>query len=197
MPGDVLLALVLFAAAAAGTPGPNNIMLLASGVNFGFMRTVPHMIGIFVGFVVLIAAVGIGLGVLFKAFPILHTALKVLGAVYLLYLAWRIATSRGMSDAGTKGHPMTTLEAALFQWVNPKGWTMAISAMAFYTQPDAPMLSVAIIVAVFSIATVFSVTLWTSVGTTLRGFLSDPVRLKWFNIGMALLLVASILLIVR
>ncbi|MCB1473975.1 MAG: LysE family translocator [Rhodobiaceae bacterium] len=192
MTADVLLAMATFAFVAASTPGPNNIMLLASGVNFGFSRTLPHMFGILFGFAVLMSAVGIGLGVLFKTFPALHTVLKFAGAGYLVWLAWRIATSRSMGSATSKGRPMSMLEAALFQWVNPKGWTMAITAMAVYTQVDKPLASAAIIVAVFSAITLPSVMMWTAFGTGLRGILSDPVRLKWFNIAMGAALVASV-----
>lgn len=192
-----LLALVAFAAVAGGTPGPNNIMLLASGVNHGFTRTLPHMFGIFFGFLVLISAIGVGLGVLFQAFPVLHVVLKAAGAAYLVYLAWRIASSRSMGEAQAGGQPMTFMQAALFQWVNPKAWTMAVAAMAGFTQVDAPLLSASIVVAVFAAMTMISVSLWTSFGTALRGFLSDPVRLKWFNIAMGIALVASIIPMVR
>ena len=161
------------------------------------MRTLPHMFGILFGFVVLISAIGLGLGVLFKTFPTLHTALKFVGAAYLVYLAWRIASSRSMGKANSKGRPMSIIEAALFQWVNPKAWTMAITAMAVYTQVEAPLLSASIVVGVFAIATAVSVSVWTAFGTGLRGFLADPVRLKWFNIARGLTLVASVVPMLR
>ncbi|MCB1481754.1 MAG: LysE family translocator [Rhodobiaceae bacterium] len=192
MPVDVLLALAAFAVTAAVTPGPNNIMLLASGVNFGFTRTIPHMAGILFGFIVMLSAVGAGLGVLFKTFPLLHTVLKVAGVVYLVYLAWRVAMSRSMGDAKAKARPMSLIEAAAFQWVNPKAWVMGVTAMSVYTRPDAPLMTAAIVVAVFAAVTVPAITLWAVFGTGLRDFLSDPVRLKWFNIAMGLALVASV-----
>ena len=192
MPGDILMALIVFAAVATATPGPNNIMVLASGVNFGFARTVPHILGVLIGFAILLSAVGAGLGVLFNSFPVLHTVLKFAGAAYLLYLAWRIAKSRSMSNAKEKARPMSFLEAAAFQWVNPKGWVMGITAMSVYTRPDAPFVSAALVVAVFFLITIPSISMWTAFGTALRGFLSDPVKLKWFNIAMALALVASV-----
>lgn len=197
MPVDTMLLLLGFALVAAITPGPNNIMLLASGVNFGFMRSVPHMLGILFGFAVLLSAVGAGLGVLFQTFPVLHIVLKFVGGAYLLYLAWRIAMSRSMDDPRAKGRPLSLLEAAAFQWVNPKAWFMGITAMAVYTSVEAPILSAALVVGAFALATVPAVTMWTAFGTALRGFLSDPVRLKWFNIAMGVALVASVVPMLR
>lgn len=175
------------------TPGPNNLMLLASGVNFGIVRTVPHMLGISIGFLVLLLAVGFGLGAVLTAFPALHTGLKIAGAVYLLYLAWKIATSRSMGGKGeTDARPMRFIDAAAFQWVNPKAWVMAITAMAVYTNPERPFLSVILIGVAFTVVNLPSVSVWAGFGTALRGFLSDPVRLKWFNIGMGVLLAATL-----
>jgi threonine/homoserine/homoserine lactone efflux protein len=190
---DAFLALLVYAFVTSVTPGPNNLMLLASGVNFGFMRTIPHMLGIGGGFLVLLLAVGFGLGAALTAFPSLHLALKIAGGVYLLYLAWRIAMSRSMAkDGETKGRPMTFLEAAAFQWVNPKAWVMAIGAMAIYANPQAPFLSVLLISAAFAAVNLPSVSTWAGFGTALRGFLADPVRLKWFNIAMGVLLAATL-----
>ena len=190
---DAFLALLVYAFVTSITPGPNNLMLLASGVNFGFMRTIPHMLGIGGGFLVLLLAVGFGLGAVLTAFPSLHLALKIAGGAYLLYLAWRIAMSRSMAkDGETKGRPMTFLEAAAFQWVNPKAWVMAVGAMAIYANPQAPFLSVLLISAAFAAVNLPSVSTWAGFGTALRGFLADPVRLKWFNIAMGVLLVASL-----
>ncbi|MBE0694603.1 MAG: LysE family translocator, partial [Aquamicrobium sp.] len=177
------------------TPGPNNFMLMASGVNFGFRRTIPHMLGIGVGFLSLLLGVGFGLGAVLGAYPALHMALKIAGGAYLLYLAWRIAMARSMGD-GKAGEgaarPMTFLQAAAFQWVNPKAWVMAVTAMAVYTSPQAPFLSVVLVAVAFAVVNVPSVSAWAGFGVALRGFLADPVRLKWFNIAMGLLLVASL-----
>lgn len=143
---DAFLALLVYALVTSITPGPNNLMLLASGVNFGIARTVPHMLGISIGFLVLLLAVGFGLGAVLTAFPALHTGLKIAGAVYLLYLAWKIAMSRSLSGKGeTNARPMRFVDAAAFQWVNPKAWVMAITAMAVYTNPERPFLSVILI----------------------------------------------------
>ncbi|AZO29532.1 LysE family translocator [Mesorhizobium sp. M1B.F.Ca.ET.045.04.1.1] len=190
---DAFLALLVYALVTSITPGPNNLMLLASGVNFGIVRTVPHMLGISIGFLVLLLAVGFGLGAVLTAVPTLHTALKIAGAAYLLYLAWKIAMSRSMSDRkGAEARPMRFIDAAAFQWVNPKAWVMAITAMAVYTNPDHPFVSVALISIAFTIVNLPSVSVWAGFGTALRVFLSDPVRLKWFNIAMGVLLAATL-----
>lgn len=193
MSADIFAALIAFAFVSSVTPGPNNFMLLASGVNFGFRRTVPHMFGIAGGFASLLLAVGFGLGALLAAFPVLHLALKVAGGAYLLYLAWRIAMSRSLdTKEGKDGRPMTFLEAAAFQWVNPKAWMMAVTAMAIYTSPQAPVVSVLLVAVAFTLVNFPSVSIWAGFGTAMRGFLADPVRLKWFNIAMGLLLAASL-----
>jgi threonine/homoserine/homoserine lactone efflux protein len=192
---DIFAALILFAFVTSITPGPNNFMLMASGVNFGFRRTIPHMLGIGVGFLSLLLGVGFGLGAVLATYPALHMALKIAGGAYLLYLAWRIAMARSMGD-GKAGEgaarPMTFLQAAAFQWVNPKAWVMAVTAMAVYTSPQAPFLSVVLVAVAFAVVNVPSVSAWAGFGVALRGFLADPVRLKWFNIAMGLLLVASL-----
>lgn len=190
---DIFAALLVFAFVTSITPGPNNFMLLASGVNFGFVRTIPHMFGIGAGFLSLLLGVGFGLGALLTAFPALHTALKIAGGAYLLYLAWRTAMARSMGQAeGASARPMTFLEAAAFQWVNPKAWVMAITAMSLYTSPAAPFMSVILVSVAFALVNLPSVSTWAGFGVALRGFLSDPVRLKWFNIAMGIALAASI-----
>ncbi|VVT25922.1 LysE family translocator [Rhizobium sp. EC-SD404] len=192
MPIETFIALSTFAFVSSMTPGPNNIMLMASGVNFGFRRTIPHMLGVCVGFMILIMAVGLGLGTLLTIFPWLHTALKIAGAGYLCYLAWKIASSRTMATTDGAAKPLTFLQAAAFQWVNPKAWVASVSGVAVYTTIEAPFLSMLIVVFVFSLVSVPSVTAWTAFGQMLRQFLSDPVRLKWFNISMGILLALSI-----
>jgi threonine/homoserine/homoserine lactone efflux protein len=193
MSSDVLLALLAYAFVTSITPGPNNLMLLTSGVNFGFTRTIPHMLGVGIGFMVMLLAVGLGIGAVLAAFPVLHTGLKVAGAVYLVYLSWKIAMTRSF-DGGTesRSRPMTFLEAAAFQWVNPKAWVMAVTAMAVYSNPATPLLSVVLIGLIFGLVNLPSVSTWAGFGTALRGFLSDPLRLKWFNIAMGLLLAATL-----
>ncbi|WP_159590481.1 LysE family translocator [Chelativorans xinjiangense] len=193
MSPDVFIALLVFSFVSSVTPGPNNFMLLASGVNFGFVRTIPHMFGIAVGFCSLLLAVGFGLGSLLTAYPQLSFALKILGGAYLLYLAWRIAMSRALGQGDESGaKPMSFMQAAAFQWVNPKAWVMAVTAMAVYTNPQAPFISVLLVALAFTLVNFPSVSVWAGFGVALRGFLADPVRLKWFNIAMGVALAATL-----
>ena len=190
---DVIVGLIGYALVTSITPGPNNFMLLTSGANFGFMRSIPHALGISSGFFTLLIAVGLGLGALLTAFPSLHIALKVLGGAYLLYLAWRIAMSRSIGRGGrVNGRPMTFLEAAAFQWANPKAWVMALTGMAVYTNAERPFLSVLLVGVVFALVNLPSVSVWAGFGVALRRLLSNPIRLKWFNIAMGTLLVLTL-----
>jgi threonine/homoserine/homoserine lactone efflux protein len=182
-----------FALAMACTPGPNNIMLTASGVNFGFARSLPHMTGIVAGFAVLLAAACAGLGLLFAAFPAVHIALKVAGATYMLWLAWKIANSGEPRSSGERGgQPLTFLEAAAFQWVNPKGVLAAVGAVALFLRPQSAVMDTALMLLIFTLATVLAVVVWTGFGTLVSRLLRDPQHAQIFNIVMALLLVASI-----
>ena len=192
MTAATLLALLGFAFATSITPGPNNMMLFASGVNFGFKRTIPHMFGISSGFFTLLIGIGYGLGALLETVPLLYTAIKFAGGIYLLWIAWKIANTHEIGEAKTGAKPMTFLGAAAFQWVNPKAWVMAVTAMATYTDPNAFFVSVMLVGAVFSIVNLPSVSVWAGFGSVLREWLSVPPRLKWFNISMAVLLVASL-----
>ncbi|KDD67406.1 threonine/homoserine/homoserine lactone efflux protein [Pseudomonas sp. BT76 TE3572] len=190
---DLLLGFALFALVTSITPGPNNTMLLASGVNFGFNRTIPHMLGITCGFFVLVVAVGFGLGAVFQTYPLLYTVLRYVGAAYLLYLAWKIARSGPVSES-EKGEskPISYLGAAAFQWVNPKAWIMAIGAISTYTPMQGYFTNVIVIAAVFALINLPSVSVWAGCGTLLRNVLKDRRWLRLFNWGMALLLVASL-----
>lgn len=193
MPLDLLLALAVFAVVMAFTPGPNNILLAASGVNFGFSRTVPHMVGITVGFAVLMIACAAGLGLLFATVPSLHLALKIAGAAYMLWLAWKVATAHvGGGDMGAPARPFTFWQAAAFQWVNPKAVVAALSAFALYVRPDHTASDFPAMLAVLTVATVGSVVTWTGFGVALRRLLRNPAQARIFNVAMALLLVASI-----
>jgi len=191
---EIFLALLVFAFVSSVTPGPNNLMLLASGVNFGFRRTIPHMLGIGVGFFILLLAVGFGLGALIETVPSFYTALKFAGGAYMLYLAWKIATSRsiGESKRSDKSKPMSFFQALAFQWVNPKAWVMAITGIATYASHDNYYTAVLLVSAAFAIVNLPSVSVWAGFGTLLRNWLSDPFRLKCFNLIMALLLVLSL-----
>jgi threonine/homoserine/homoserine lactone efflux protein len=195
MPIDTFLASLVFAFVASATPGPNNFMLLASGANFGFRKTVPHMFGIAVGFGALLLAAGLSLGAMLNAVPAFRNVVKAAGGAYLVYLAWKIASSRGASHSGETragARPMSFWNAAMFQWVNPKGWVMSISAMALFTNAERPIVSVFLVMAWFLIAVGPSVVAWAGFGTALRGFLAEPRRLKWFNISMGIVLAATL-----
>ncbi|AYC33279.1 LysE family translocator [Pseudomonas cavernae] len=193
MSPELLLAFVLFAFVTSVTPGPNNMMLLASGVNFGVRRSLPHMLGISLGFMVLVIAVGLGLGELFRLYPPLYAALRYIGAAYLLYLAWKISHAGApQGNDGSNAKPFTLLQAAAFQWVNPKAWIMAIGAITTYTPQENFLVNVVLIAALFALVNCPSVGLWTVAGSFLRRWLDNPRVLRLFNVGMALLLVASL-----
>ncbi|NWB68089.1 LysE family translocator [Pseudomonas sp. I8001] len=193
MSSSLLSAFALFAFVSSITPGPNNTMLLASGVNFGFIRSIPHALGISIGFMLLVIAVGLGLGEVFKALPWAYTVLRYVGAAYLLYLAWKIATSSAMSDdADYKRKPMTFLGAAAFQWVNPKAWVMALGAITTYTPAEGYVTNVLLIAAVFALVNLPSVCVWAGCGSGLRNVLREPRWLRVFNWSMAGLLVLSL-----
>ncbi len=190
---DLLLGFALFALVTSITPGPNNTMLLASGVNFGFHRTIPHMLGITCGFFILVLAVGFGLGAVFETYPLVYNVLRYVGAAYLLYLAWKIAHSGPVSEGErSEGKPISYLGAAAFQWVNPKAWIMAIGAISTYTPLQGYFTNVVVIAAVFALINLPSVGMWVVCGTLLRNVLREPRWLRLFNWGMALLLVMSL-----
>ena len=192
MDSEILLALVAFAFVSSITPGPNNLMLMASGANFGFRRTIPHMLGIGIGFTVMTMLVGAGLVRVFDTWPISHTILKVVSVAYLLHLAWKIGHAAPPADRpADQGKPMTFLQAAAFQWVNPKAWTMALTAITVYA-PDGSLWAVAVVGAVFGLVNLPSVSTWTLLGQQLRRLLTSPTRLRTFNWTMAALLVASL-----
>lgn len=189
---ELLSALALFAFVSSATPGPNNAMLMASGANYGFVRTLPHLAGVALGFVFLVVCVGLGLGSLFTAVPVAHTVLKVVGVAYLLWLAWKIGTARtGPGEGDGAGRPLTFLQAAGFQWVNPKAWVMAVGALAAYLPPAEPIAGLAVVALVFGLVNLPCVAAWTAFGVGLRRFLQKPRALAVFNGVMAGLLALS------
>lgn len=192
MPLDTFFALVVYAFVTSVTPGPNNMMLMASGVNFGFARTIPHMLGIAVGFFVLLVFVGLGLGAVLAAVPAAQIALKVASVLYMIRLAWQVATSCSVGEGTGSSEPLTLLQAAAFQWINPKAWAMALVAMGAYTNAARPVLSAMIVSIAFAPVNLPSVSIWASFGVALRGFLSQPHRLRIFNGAMGLALLLSI-----
>lgn len=193
---DLFIALLGFAFVTSVTPGPNNMMLLASGVNFGFRRTGPHMLGISLGHALMVFLVGLGLAGVFAAVPQAMLALKVVSVGYMLWLAWKIAHASAPKPGQAGGVPFTFLQAAAFQWVNPKAWAMALGAVANYTGGGG-MAAVGVVAVVFAGVNLPSVAVWAAAGEGLRSWLADPLRLRAFNWTMAGLLLASLIPVVR
>jgi threonine/homoserine/homoserine lactone efflux protein len=191
-------ALILFVISTSITPGPNNLMIMASGVNFGFRKSLPHLLGVDIGFPLMLIAVGMGVNQVFEYVPSLMAWLKIVGALYLTYLAFKIATHPvRMSkepDSQSIAKPFTFLQAALFQWVNPKAWIMAVGAVVTYVVADADYVTqVCLIALLFILFGAPCTVAWLSFGSSLKEMLSNPKRLKVFNIVMACLLMTSLL----
>ena len=197
MTGGLLLAFVSFAFVSSITPGPNNAMLLTSGVNYGFRRTLPHMMGISLGCGVMLLLVGLGLGQVFAAVPSLYGVLRYAGAAYLLWLAWKIARAGPVAGAAGSGRPMTFWQAAAFQWVNPKAWILVVGAVSTYAPREAFGRGVVLLAALLCLVNLPSIALWAGCGTALRPFMADPVRVRVFNVTMAALLVLSLIPMLR
>lgn len=189
MTPDSFLTFVLFAAVATGTPGPNNLMVMASGANFGLRRTLPHIMGIALGFAVMIALVAAGMARIFELFPWLEVTLMALSAVFLLYLAWKIATAAPPEADRPKGCPLTFLQAAGFQWINPKAWAIALTTVAIYVEPSRALLAAL----VFAAVAMPLVTLWTVAGEGIGRLLRTPRALRVFNVAMAVVLVGTMI----
>ncbi|MEO0495845.1 MAG: LysE family translocator [Pseudomonadota bacterium] len=195
MTAELTAALISYAFVSSITPGPNNLMLLASGMNFGFLRTVPHMLGISVGFGLMFIIIAAGLGQVFDAVPALFTVLKVLAIVYLLYLAWRIATAAPLSDgedAGQQSKPFSFLQAAAFQWVNPKAVAMALTTLTVYTPQNPSWGVISLVALIFSMVNLPSVGTWAIIGLQVRRLLANRRAQRVFNLTCAALLVASL-----
>jgi threonine/homoserine/homoserine lactone efflux protein len=188
---EIFTALAAFAFVTSITPGPNNLMLMASGANFGFRRTIPHMLGVGLGFTLMVVVVGAGLVRVFEAYPMSYDVLKVASVLYLCYLAWKIATAAPPSQSRQDGAPITFLQAALFQWVNPKAWAMALTAISVYA-PSQSLGGIVLVAAVFGAINLPTVSSWTVLGQQMRRVLTNPGRLRVFNISMAVVLVVSL-----
>ena len=193
MSHELAAAFVVFALATLFTPGPNNIMLMASGLNFGWSRTLSHGFGVPLGFGFMVLVVGFGLGAFFAAFPIAYQVLKYLGAAYLLYLAWRIATSAGVHGSASRARPFTFLQAAAFQWVNAKAWVMAIGAVTAYAGIAPFPFNTVLIAVIFTVLGTASSFTWVLFGTGLSRVIGDPRSIRIFNLVMAVLLAASLI----
>ncbi len=191
-----MFAIALFGFAAAITPGPNNVMLTASGSAFGLSRSIPHILGIAFGYPIMVFAVGLGLGEIFTRYPQIHLGLKYVGAAYLLYLAWRIAQSGGPEQGTVTARPLTFFEAAAFQWVNPKAWMIAISAIPTFTTIGGNYhAELLLICVVFLIVTIPSCAAWCLFGVGLRQLIRSPRTARIVNLVLAALVAASVVLL--
>ena len=188
---ELYIALVLFAFVSSVTPGPNNIMLLASGANFGFIKTIPHMLGISIGHVFMTILIGTLVMEIFKLYPITFTFLKIFCAIYLLYFAWKIASLSIKNSESTTSKPFSFYQAAIFQWVNPKAWAMSLTAITIYA-PEKNFTSVVLVAVIFGFVNLPCVSIWTIFGQNLRRYLNTNIRMKFFNFTMAILLVITL-----
>lgn len=192
LPYDLLIAFSIFAFVSSITPGPNNVMLLSSGVNFGFKYTIPHMLGVTIGFAIMVVLVGVGLGEAFHLYPILYKILRYVGAAYLIYLAIKIASAGPNKMDVALAKPLTFLRAALFQWVNPKAWAMAAVAVTNYVPEGHHLENLIIIALLYCVFVLPCCMLWTAFGSAMRRYLSSPTHLHIFNWTMAVLLILSL-----
>ena len=191
---ELILPILLFAVSAAITPGPNNIMLMASGLNYGVKKSIPHLLGVVFGFPVMVILIGLGFEIVFQKFPVLHEIIKIVGILYLIYLAWRIATSSKQSAEGAKARPLRFWQAVLFQWVNPKAWIMATGAIAAYTSLSSDFFTQVLIIALTFMLVAFPCAgSWLVFGSSLKRYLQKPAYQQAFNITMAVLLIISIM----
>jgi threonine/homoserine/homoserine lactone efflux protein len=192
MTQPLFIAFVVFAAVMFFTPGPNNVMLLSSGLNYGFRRTLPHVLGIVIGFAFMVGAVGLGLGTIFITYPVLQTILKYAGAAYLVYLAAVIAMSGPVAGQDNARGPMTFWGAAMFQWVNVKGWVMVIGTITAYAAIASFPWNILIQVVISLWMGAMSCVAWALFGSALRPWLTSVRVVRVFNIVMAMLLLASL-----
>jgi threonine/homoserine/homoserine lactone efflux protein len=190
---SLLTGLLLFCFVSSITPGPNNLMLMATGANFGARRAAPHASGIVLGFTFMIVAIGLGVAQLFQIYPLAHQLLGVVSVIYLIYLAYKTATARTNLDSPEPtGKPITFWQAAAFQWVNPKAWTMALAAVTVYAPQPVTYKEVIVVAAIFGAINLPCISVWLLLGVKMRRFLTTPARLRGFNWTMAGLLILSL-----
>ena len=192
---EAFLSLVVLAVVTTWTPGPNNAMVASSGANFGLRRTMPHILGIALGFPLMILIVGLFLGQLFATSPTLQVAVRWFGAAIMIWLAWKIAIAGGISSARGEPRPFRFTEAAAFQWVNPKAWAMSIAVTSQFITTANAITVIPIISAVYIVAAMTGTVSWAAFGTTMQRWLTTPVRMVWFNRIMALLIAACVALL--
>ncbi len=192
---ETILALIGFAFVMSISPGPGNFLLLTSGVNFGYQRSLPLVLGISIGFLSMVFLVGLGLGKILQEVPLLYTILKFGSAAYILWLAWKISTSRSLSQTDNEemGKPLSFLQAAFLQLLNPKAWAVALILSVSYTNPEQYLFSLLLMIGIFALVNLPTISVWALSGVALRHILGNGKRIAVFNIAMALLLVASML----
>ncbi|GLO73262.1 MAG: LysE family translocator [Phaeobacter italicus] len=188
---ELFLALAGFVFGTVFTPGPNNLMLMASGANFGFRRSIPHLTGVAVGFPLMILPVGLGVMQLFDAFPPLTWIMTALSVVYMLWLAWKIANAAPPREGEAQGTPLSFVQACAFQWVNPKAWAMALGAITLYAA-SRDLTAILWVSGTYLLVGTFSASTWTLLGQQLRRLLTKPAQLRVFNWTMAAVLLASL-----
>jgi threonine/homoserine/homoserine lactone efflux protein len=192
---ETLAALTGFAFASTWTPGPNNVMLAASGATFGWRRTLPHALGVALGFPVMLFLIALGLGEAFQRLPVLRTGLAWTGCAVMLWLSWRIARA-GAASGSAAPRPLSFLEASAFQWINPKAWVLCIGVAATYAKGSAPMLEAGVAALVFVVSGLTSANGWAAFGSGIGRLLGDGPALRAFNVAMGALLAASALWLV-
>lgn len=193
---DNLLVLFGITLAAAWTPGPNNMMLAASGVNYGLRATIPHILGITIGFAIMIFVIALGLGSAFSLYPLLYEGLRWVGAAMLIWVAWKIATAKRPGEAGAATKPFSFVQAAAFQWVNPKAWIICISLSSQFLNPAQPVLTASIMVGISILGGLSSATGWAWFGMVLARWLHTPIRLKAFNWSMAMTILIGVAVLI-
>lgn len=195
MAADTFPTLLALAIVAAWTPGPNNALVANSGATFGLKRTWPHVLGIGIGFPVMVFLVGFFLAGVFQASPLLREALRWIGAAILLWLAWKIATTGGVLSTSGKPRPFTFLEAAAFQWVNPKGWAFAVALTSQFVDAQKPFASAMVLGAVFLLVGLGSATSWAVLGQAITRWVNTHDRLRKFNMAMGAVIAGCVLLL--
>lgn len=192
---DKLIPLLLFAFSTTLTPGPNNFMIMNSGLNFGIKPSLGHYFGIALGFPIMLLMVALGLGVVFVKFLWIKQVLQVVGSIYMLYLAWKILRSHSKSNSVSLSKPLTFFQAFLFQWVNPKAWIMAVGTISIFTLNNNYFLNAFLLCLITFLVCIPATAVWLLFGKILQRILKNDKQRAWFNLGMAITLVASIALI--
>ncbi|WP_417309604.1 LysE family translocator [Devosia sp.] len=194
MDSAALLAFLAAAVPSFFTPGPNNLMLMASGARFGITRTLPHMFGIVFGFPLMVFVVGLGLGEVFTAFPWLKTVLKFVAAAYFLWLAWHLIGIK-IGDVDAKSRPLRFIQAALFQWVNPKAWAMAVSFTVLMVVPgDGKLVSLAMLTIACVLVGSVSAIAWLAGGSGIKALLERTGGERYVGYVLAALMVVAVIL---